>query len=326
MIFFCQNFLILLARSIFSLTLVGSLLSCGLDQDENGAPPAPAVAAPVPTPVPEAPAEVTVDCMASGDIVVSNSGSDTVVVLNPDGTYKGVAYNLVNGVEAPYGLVWIPETKELVVAVDGVDRLQVVDGTDCTNLPFVQNPNLNGNLRGLTRLTSGDFLVVESNAIERFSSSGFRVTNGGWPKNLQTTGTALDARSDGGFILCSTGGDVVRTYSSDGTQTGTRSSGIAGTTDAAACKVLADGSILVAWSGTTDTVAKYSSDLSTLIWSYSDIGILAAPGGLAERADGRILVIDRIHNYVIELTSEGAFSNAIADTILSTPEFLIVIP
>lgn len=43
-------------------------------------------------------------CMASGDIVVSNSGTNAVLILNSDGTYKGTALELTSSAENIYGV------------------------------------------------------------------------------------------------------------------------------------------------------------------------------------------------------------------------------
>lgn len=273
---------------------------------------------------PEADEDVE-DCMSSGDILVSNSGSDAVMVLKSDGTYKGIAVNFNNNSESPFGLAWMSGNEEFMVAVDGADRVIAVKKTDCTSRTLIADANLTGNLRGITQVSDGDILIVETSSIERFDSTGLRINTAGWPLTLQTTGTQLAANGTG-FIHCSTGSDVVRTYNNAGTQQATRSSGIAATTDAVGCVVLADGNIAVAWSGTTDTVAIYNSTLTTVVATFSDLGVLANPGGIAQRANGNILVIDRVFNYIVELTSAGVYVGVIADGVLSTPEFLTVVP
>lgn len=264
--------------------------------------------------------------MASGDLVVSNSGSDAVLVLDAAGNYKSVAYNVVNSAESVYGLHWNATTNELLIAVDGADRVVAVSAADCKSRDVILDGNLSGNLRGLTRLASGDLLIVETSAIERFSWSGIRVTSGAWPKTLQTNSSGISAIPSGGFVLCSTGADVVRTYDDAGTQVATKTSGIAATTDAADCKVLADGSIATVWSGTTDTLAIYPSNLGTEIMTFSDLGVLSTPGGMAQRSNGNILVLDRVLNWIVEISPLGALVGTLGDTVLSTPEYILVIP
>jgi len=271
----------------------------------------------------------------SGDIIVSNSGSDSVLLFDSTGAFKEVIFeiNTVNG-EAIFGISENTVTGEILVAVDGTpDRVMAIKKTDLTTREFIRDANLTGNIRGISYLTSGDTLVVETSNIEKFDSVGYRVTTGSWPKALQTTGTGLDAVAGGGFIHCSTGTDVIRVYDATGTQTATAVSGIAATTDVADCKVAPDGGIVVTFAGTTDTVRKYSADLSTTTWSYSSLSVLGSPLGLAIRSNGNVLVLDSVLNHVIEITFDGTtatgtifgtHSNDI-NNMLSTPQFIWVV-
>lgn len=263
---------------------------------------------------------------SSGDLIVSNSGSDAVLVLNSDGTYKNIIYNVLNSAESVYGLAWSESTHEILISVDGLDRVVAISAEDCSERYLVANPNLSGNIRGITKLTGGDILVVETNAVERFTTDGFRVTSGGWPKSLQSAGTNLSSTSSGGFILCSTTTDVVRVYDDAGTQLATKSSGVGGTTDATGCLVLNNGQIATAWSGTSDRVVIYSSDLSTTVSTFNNTAILATPGGIAERSNGNLLILDRAYHYIVEITPAGEFVKILGDGVLSTPEFIVSIP
>ena len=113
------------------------------------------------------------------------------------------------------------------------------------------NTQLTGTMRGI--ILNGDLLISEGNTVERFTNGGTRITVGGWPKTLQTTGTNLISLSNGGFIHCSTGTGAVRAYDNAGTQTASAVSGIAGTTQVQACDVGPNGEVAVAYFGTTDT-------------------------------------------------------------------------
>jgi hypothetical protein len=200
-----------------------------------------------------------------------------------------------------------------------------VSAEDCSNRNVVVDINLTGTIRGITQLTSGDILVSETNNIERFGSNGNRVSSG-WPLAAQTGATGLSALANGGFVHCSTTTDVVRTYSSAGVQVATRSSGIAGTTDAMDCFVMSNGNIATTWSGTSDTVSIYNSSLSPIA-SFSNTAYLAAPGGIAQRpSGGNLLVVDRVFNVIVELTTAGVYVNTFGSGLLSTPEFILVVP
>jgi hypothetical protein len=265
-------------------------------------------------------------CMTSGDIVVSNSVSDVVLILNSNGTYKGIAYNVPNTSETVGGLWYDEGLAELFVAVDGSDRIVAVSAADCSSRVAMIDSNLNGTLKQLTRLVSGDFLVVETNNVERFTASGLRIATGGWPRALQTTGTGLHALAGGGFVHCSTGTDRVRTYTDAGTQVAEAQSGVASTTDAMDCIELANGSIATVWSGTTDTVQVRPANLGAATMSFSDLTYLSTPGGIAERANGNLLVLDRALHHIVEITSTGTLVEVIGDTVLNTPEYIQVIP
>jgi hypothetical protein len=266
-------------------------------------------------------------CFESTDVLVSNGGTDTILAYSADGTFKRIIFQLstVSG-EAIYGLDYMAATGEVIVAIDGTDRVMAIDPTDCSARNLVANVNLTGTLRGVTQLSGGDILVVETNNVERFTSDGVRVTSGGWPLSLQTAGTDIHALSAGGFVHCSTTTDVVRTYSDAGVQAATRSSGIASTTDAVGCKELSNGSIAVAWSGTTDSVVIYSSNLATAQYTYSNTSVLSTPGSLAEKANGNILIADRTLNYLVEITATGTYVGQFAAGLLNTPEYVLVIP
>lgn len=268
-------------------------------------------------------------CFESTDILVSNGGSDAVLAFAADGTFKRVVFSLnIAAGEAIMGLEYIDATGEVAVVIDGQDRVMAIDPDDCSTRNLIVDVNLTGTVRSVTQLSTGDYLVTETNNVERFDSSGIRITSGGWPIALQTTGSGVHALAAGGFVHCSTGADVVRTYNNAGTQQATRASGIAATTDASDCKELADGNIVTAWSGTTDSVIIYNSNLSTALFTYSDLAILSTPGGIAQKANGNILITDRVLNYIVEITSTGTYVGRIGlgSGLLNTPEYVLVYP
>ena len=268
-------------------------------------------------------------CLSSGDIVVSNSGTDAVIVLNSDGSYKGTALELISASENIYGLHYDRISNRLLVVIDGTDRILSISPDNCAVSEFSTDTNIAGNMRGITRLSSGDVLVVET-AVERLNvlsnGLGLRTTVGAWPKTLQTGGTGISARTAGGFVHCSSTTDVVRTYDDSGTQINTRSSGIAGTTDAMDCRELTSGNIAVSWSGTTDTISIYDSTLSASVATFSNLTILPTPGGIAQRTNGNLLVLDRVLNHIVEVTEGGSFVQTLGGALLSTPEYIEVVP
>lgn len=278
---------------------------------------------------------------SSGDIVVSNSGSRTLLLFDTNGKFKRVLSSLSNTAgEIFTSVVFNRTTKQLIVVVDGAaDRLIAISPEGMETLYFT-DAQFSGTIRGITQLLSGDLLVSETSNVERISSSATptrrsSVSGQVWPKAFQTTGTGLDAMPNGGFVHCSTGSDVVRTYAdnpSGTTQIASAASGIAGTTDVMDCRCDANNNIYAVFSGTTDTVRKYSTDLTTAVWSYSDLGILSTPGPMAIRADGRVLVADTAFNHIVEIAADGSSGAVLQggdidiDDLLNNPQFIYIIP
>ncbi len=297
---------------LLGMTLTFALVGCKSDEEVGDEV--------APTPEVEA-------CFESGDILVSSAVNDNIVALNPDGSFKKLIYNVpISAGEGFYGMDYIESTGEVVVVVDGTDRVMAISPEDCSARMLVADANFTGTVRGITQLSTGDLLVVETNNVERFTASGTRIATGGWPRALQTGGTQVHAISTGGFVHCSTTLDVVRTYDDAGTQTATRSSGISGTTDASGCHALSSGQIVTAWSGTTDSVIFYNSNLSSATATFSNLTYLSTPGGIGELASGNILVADRALHHLVEITPAGTYVQTIGSGLLNTPEYILVIP
>lgn len=261
-----------------------------------------------------------------GDIVVSNGGSDSVLLLDSEGNFKDILLNVDNTAESVYGITYSADTDEVVVAVDGSDRLLAVSLDDGSQRNLVTSSLFSGVLRGITQLLGGDFLAIEGNALERFNSLGTRITVGGWPKSLQSNPSEVFPLADGGFGMCSYGTRVVRTYDEDGTQTANRASGIAGTVNSYGCTSLSTGQIAVTWNGTSDTVQILSSDLTTVDASFSDTGLLGSPQGVSEDINGDLLVVDSSYHHIVKVSSEGEFIGTLGGAILNIPRSILVIP
>lgn len=279
---------------------------------------------------------------SSGDIIIANTGTRSVLVFDEDGKYKSTLFEIssTSGF-TPNSLLYLPETEEILIALDGTsDELIAIDKEGERRSFFLNTTLLNGTIRAMALLTGGDILVGETNAIERFRSDGLNLSaandglSGVWPKaNVQTAISGMSRMPNNGFVACSTTSDVVRTYDNTFAQVGSAASGIAGTTDVVACQGQSDGSVIAAFLGTTDTIRKYSAaDLSATAWSFSNIPSLAAPSALAIRANGNILVTDSVFNYVVELSSSGSLLGVLQgadvdiDNMLATPNSIIVVP
>lgn len=276
----------------------------------------------------------------SGDIIVSNAGSDAVLLFDSEGKFKKVLFSLDTATgEAVTGITLNYVTDQILIAVDGVDRIVAVDRDDLEVHDFIVNVQLTGTIRGITQLATGDILVTETSNVERFDSLGNRLINdavtgsGVWPKALQTTVSDISAKGNGGFVHCSTGTDVVRTYNAAGTQVASVVSGIAATTDVIACvSDSTDTAVYAAFSGTTDTVRKLDPTSLATVWSFSNLTYLSTPAGMAVTNDGHILVLDSALNHVVKISDSGNFvgvmqgSDVDIDDMLSSPQFIYVMP
>lgn len=264
--------------------------------------------------------------LTSGDVIVANRGNGSIFLLNHIGEFKSVLFQASTSDEFIGGVTYNSLANEILISIDGSDRIMSVDVTTGEDRIFAATAQLNGTIRSITQLNNGDILVIETNALERFDQNGVRITTNGWPKTLQTTPSTVKSLKSGGFVLCSTGSDVVRTYDNDGVQINTASSGIAGTTDATGCTELSDGSIAVTWSGTTDTVQILSPDLSTVLATYSDISKMPLPSSIAELQNGNLVISDLTYNHLIEITKTGQFVQFLASPYMNQTQTVFVVP
>lgn len=263
-------------------------------------------------------------------IVVANATGKSVTLFDPQFRFvRDLLLFQKTSADAPWGLALRNET-ELLVSVEGVDRIMSTDldlGAASARDLIVDTTYTGAPVRGLAILNSGDILACEGNTVERYTSSGNRVTTGGWPRTLQTTGTQLSPLPNGGFIHCSIGTNVVRAYDASGTQTATVASGIAGTATVAGCAVGPSGQVVASYYGTTDTIRMYSSaSLTTVLWSFSDLTMLGNPSAIGIRANGNVVVIDATSNLIVELNgSTGAFVNAYSNSAINGAVSLLVV-
>jgi hypothetical protein len=306
------------SKNILStLAMLSLLIACqpqeekNLDQSENGQ------------------TAMMASMIESGDIIVANLGTDTITILDNDGRLKLHLYQNPATMEIFAGMAWIEETKELLVAVDGKDRIMSFSAQNGVPRNYIVDNNLEGNLAGMTRMENGDLLIIEDNTIERFSTDNKkRETHNDWPNEaIQNNPESIDSLINGGFVLCSSGSKVVRTYNEDGEQTATVSSHIEGATRAYGCVELSNGNIAVSWNGTQDAVVIYSADFSEVLATYSDQTKLYNPKSIAELENGNIVVADSSLHHLVEIDPDGNFVQLLGiEAELSFPGHILVIP
>lgn len=264
----------------------------------------------------------------TGDVVVTSNVSDSAIVLDQNGNFKRVLYNADNSLEQVTGITWNDSTNEVVIVINGSpDRVIGISAIDGSEREIVRSTFLNGNTYGITVMPNGDFVIVESNNLERFSSNGTRINDGDFPRiSVMTTMQQLNPTASGDFVACATGSDRVRIYNDSGVQQQETASGIGGTTNSYGCGELPNGNIVATWDGTSDSVSVYDSTLGSELFRFSDTGKLNAPRGIGIKANGNILVTDAGFDRIIELTSEAEFVRVFSSAFLSDPYQIIEIP
>ncbi len=271
--------------------------------------------------------------MSAGDIVVTNYSGDSAILLDSDGNFKELLYNVQNNQEQVVGVGWNALTNEIVLTINGFpDRIMGVAASDGTVRTIVQNNQFSGNTFGITVNASGEFLAIESHQIEKFDSTGNRINNGTFPTGtLFNNLSQINSLAGGGFVVCGYGGDQVATYNAAAVQQNSTASGIGGTTNGYGCDELADGSIVASWEGSTDTVRIYNITLSSTLASYNDTTQLSSPRGIGVKENGNILVTDVGYHYVVELSYDSgsgtlSFVRNLGGGLLNYPWQVLEVP
>lgn len=279
-----------------------------------------------------------VNLIQSGDIVVVNTGNDTIVLLDSNGTYKSVLFDSQTDATLSFGgLAYDSINKKILFTYDSttaaLDSVRSIDLFEGTTTSLISNANLNGTLPGIARLTGGELMVLEgTNTIEKFLSTGVRSGNP-FLATLTTNVADISKLASGGFVTCSSGTtNTVRTYNADGTVVASATSAAPvgvpalGAQASTSCLEDVSGNIIVAYSGATDAVRAYNSTMTTVEWTYTNTAHLTTPGKLAKRSNGNILVTDTGFNHIVELDPNGVFVQIIGGAVLSTPSNIVVVP
>ena len=278
----------------------------------------------------------SVNLIKSGDIIVANTGNDTIMHLDEDGEFIEALIDSSTDPSLIFNAIaWDDSLDQLLVAYDSTvatsDKIIGISLWDGTVSTVLSNSNLTGTLTGVARLTNGSLVVLEgTTTMELFSIAGVRSGN---PFSSAITANGVDVQplSNGGYVVCSTGtANTVRTYSAAGVLAATATSALPlptlGALAASSCKQNAAGQIIVAYSGATDHIRAYNSTLTTIAWTFNDANVLATPGKIAFRENGNILITDTGMNHIVELNSSGGFVRTIGGSVLTTPVSIVVVP
>lgn len=277
-----------------------------------------------------------VNLIQRNDIIVSNAGNDSIILLDADGNYKSTLVDVDTTTTITFnGLAYDGVNREVLYAYDhqtaALDAIYGLSLFDGSSRLVLSNNQLAGTLPGLARLTNGELLILETNGtIEKFTAAGARV-GAPFTSAMTTTVADISRRTNGGYVVCSSGtSNTVRTYTAAGvlqnTATSANPAPSLGGMAATSCSESPDGSIIVSYSGTNDAVRAYSSNLSTVLWTFTDTNVLSTPAKLAIRANGNVLITDTGYDHIVELDSNGAFVRTIGGSVLSDPNNIVVIP
>ncbi len=278
--------------------------------------------------------------MKSGDIVVVNTATDSVLLLEPDGTYKTTIYSArTDGTVTIPAIAWDSYTNRLLIAFDSttatLDKILSVDPYDLSVSTYYNNSTIltATGLNGIARVSTNHLLVIESTAtMEKFDTSLGRVGAPFMNATLVATAVDVAATSSGGFVVASnSAANTIRLYDSSGTAITSATSALPAPSLGAAVAASgvarkSNGKIVAAFNGASDGVRQYSSDLSTVDWNFINTTVLSTSTKVAIRANGNILVPDSAFNHIVEIDSNGLLVGTFANSILATPGSIVVVP
>lgn len=278
-----------------------------------------------------------VNLIQRGDIVIVNTGNDTILLLDENGVYKDtlVDSNTDNAILFN-GLFYDSTLRKVLYLYDhgtaSFDSVRSIDLFDGAESRYLSNNQLTGVLPGLTRLSTGELLVLETGTTAEKFSSGLTRVGAPFTAALVTSVTDVSANASGGFAVASSStATPIRVYSAAAATVASATStapvptlGVA--MGATSVIHLSNGNVCVAYSGTADAVRCYTSNLATTVWTFSDQNVLQTPGKLALRSNGNLLVTDTFFDHIVEISPTGGLVRVIAGNVLSDPVSIVVIP
>lgn len=246
-------------------------------------------------------------------IIVSGGGiaastNTTVTAYDSNGNFLRMLANYGATSENPRGLAMF-DPFNLLVAIEGTDRIEKISLFGPTT-PFAVNPNFTGNIFGMTKDSSGNYYVAESNTIERFDSTGSKFPTGATPYIGTTIGGCtlntphgLTINSSGRLVAVNSGNSTITIYNISGaTATCVSSTTVAGS--GLWDVIQHPNGYLYMVSQTTDAIYRANPDGSgsTLLYQYTPNTV--NPGAIAVLPNGNLIVATHGTNQV-DLFSES---------------------
>lgn len=272
----------------------------------------------------------------SGYIVATNTTFRNVVLMDPNFNYVRTLYQAGPG-DVPWGVAYF-DSNNIVVSVEGADRVVKVNLNTGVVAQLISDANLTGSMRGIARLSGGDIIVSEgATTIERFAigTDGLSVSRvtGGWPvTHGATTNNVAALSTSNQFLSCSiTTARTVRVNNDAGTQVYSASATAPAPTlgaahDVTGCIADSAGRVAVIYSGATDSLRVYDSTLATTQCTYSSATNIPNPGALTVRANGNFLIFDNTNMAVVEVNSACSLVATYSSNYLNTVNAMMVLP
>lgn len=261
----------------------------------------------------------------SNDILVLSQGTRSVIQLDSNGQHKDVLF------VAPLGstlrtLTWDQVTRRVLVGYTYATTTKIASVAPITKEvnDFSINSFITTAITAMIPNGSDFIFSTTPTSLRKLNANGAHIVGPGFPLNTTLAGTVVQmaSLSNNQFLICSTSAPYIKIFNASG-QVQFTASGITpptGTTALSGCESLANGKIVLAWSGTTDTIAIYDrSNMATALFTYSDTSILGSPKWIQKASNGNILVGDTTFNLFVELTPQMQFVRAIGEGYFSNP-------
>lgn len=245
-------------------------------------------------------------------LVSANSYTRSVTSYEMDGSYssKIIDYNDMGSV--PRGLAKVGGAR-FIVALDAQDRLEQLALNGESEL-FGFNAQFNGTIYDVDRGPDGNYYVLESNYVEKFSADGERSPpTGSTPFIATTLGSCVISNprsisfAPNGYMYVATigGGDLVNIYDI--------STGVAQCVDSIAFTGLDPQSVLAHSNGyvyvgtnSNDRITRMNPDGTgqTVVWD-TNTTVINNPWSMVEMSDGTILVSSAGTDSIEQINPDG---------------------
>lgn len=261
----------------------------------------------------------------SNDILVLSQGTRSVIQLDSNGQYKDTLFVAPSG-STLRTISWDKTYKRVLVGFTNNTTTKIISiaPIDKKNADFSINTFITTAITAVIPNNENFIFSTTPTSLRKLNKDGVHVTAPGFPLTSGLGGTIvqLSQVTNDHFMICSTSSPFLKIFNSSG-QVQFTATGItppAGTTTLTGCHALANGQIVLSWSGTTDTLAVYNrTNFTTPLYTYSDTSILGSPKWIQIAKNGNILVAETVLNLLVELDPKMQFVRIVGDGYFSNP-------